>query len=329
MSVTPDQATAELRKGNIVAIPTETVYGLAAAINSEVALKKIFEVKQRPFFDPLIVHVESAAQAKTLTIEWPEIAEALTQKFWPGPLTLVLKKNEKISNLITSGLERVGLRCPSHPVALEILRKVKIPLAAPSANLFGRTSPTSAAHVVSEFGNSVPVVDGGSSDIGIESTVLLIDGTEIALLRLGHILASDIEKYLQKLNIRFSWKSQITKTESPGHMKHHYMPAKPLFWVEGGKHPDLLSQMNIQLQLLPNEVEGVTITKPQKIQNVDELKLPLIPSEAARMLYAELRRLGEGSADSIVFYYQDYMSSQEWAPILERLKKASSAVIKN
>ena len=232
MLITPEQAVAALRSGETVAIPTETVYGLAAVITSETALKKIFEVKRRPFFDPLIVHVESAQQAKTLTIEWPEIADALTKHFWPGPLTLVLKKNSLISDLITSGLDRVGLRCPRHPVALEILKKLKIPLAAPSANLFGRTSPTNAQHVESEFSGRVAVVDGGASEVGIESTVLLIDGSEIAILRSGHVLASDIEKYLHKASVQFIWKKQISRSESPGHMKHHYMPAKPLFWVE-------------------------------------------------------------------------------------------------
>ena len=153
MFVTSDQAVSIMKNDGIVAIPTETVYGLGAAISSETALKKIFEVKKRPFFDPLIVHVENIEQAKTLTSEWPEIADSVCQQFWPGPLTIVLKKNQNVSSLITAGLERVGLRCPQHPVALEILRKLKIPIAAPSANLFGRTSPTTALHVETEFSN--------------------------------------------------------------------------------------------------------------------------------------------------------------------------------
>ena len=329
MLVTPDQAVAALRNTEIVAIPTETVYGLAAVITSEQALKKIFEVKHRPFFDPLIVHVESSDQAKTLTTEWPEMAEILTKQFWPGPLTLVLKKNQNISDLITSGLDRVGLRCPRHPVALEILRKIKTPLAAPSANLFGRTSPTSAQHVESEFNGEVKVVDGGSSEVGIESTVLLIDGNELAILRSGQILAHDIEKCLQKKSLKFSWKKQITKAESPGHMKHHYMPAKPLFWVEGGKGQDLLASLNEKISELPNEVEGVKILKPRQIKTSAELSLPPLAGEAARLLYSELRRLAEQDVDCLVFYFQEYMNSPEWEPILERLRKASSSVIKN
>ncbi len=329
MIVTPDQAVSALKNNGIVAIPTETVYGLGASINSEEALKKVFEIKKRPFFDPLIVHVENIEQAKSLTLEWPEIAEALCQQFWPGPLTLVLKKNKKVSDLITAGLERVGIRCPKHPVALEILRKLKIPIAAPSANLFGRTSPTTAQHVESEFSKQVAVVDGGSSEIGIESTVLLIDGNEIAILRPGNILASDIQKHLEKKSLKFGWKKRVTQNESPGHLKHHYMPAKPLFWVEGGKSPDLLIQLNQKIASLPDEVEGVEILKPKAIHSFDSLSLPLLANEAARLLYSELRRLAEGPADCLVFYYQDYMNSPEWEPVLERLQKASSSIIKN
>ncbi len=329
MLVTTDQAVALLRKNEIVAIPTETVYGLAASITSEVALKKIFEVKKRPFFDPLIVHVENSKQAQTLTSEWPQIAESLSENFWPGPLTLVLKKNELISNLITAGLERVGLRCPQHPIALEILRKFKNPFAAPSANLFGRTSPTCAHHVEVEFSGLVPIIDGGSSQIGIESTVLLIDGNELAILRPGQILAEDIQNHLRNKSIPFTWKNKISKNESPGHMKYHYMPAKPLFWIEGSIASDLIIKLNQKLKELPSEVEGVTIIKPSQLTQIEELILPPLAREAARILYAELRRMSENNSDCIVFQYQEYMNSSEWEPVLERLRKASSAHIKN
>jgi L-threonylcarbamoyladenylate synthase len=329
MFVTPDQAVKLLKNEGIAAIPTETVYGLAAIISSDLALRKIFETKQRPFFDPLIVHVEDTTQAQSLTTEWPAIAEVLTKKFWPGPLTLVLKKNDRISDVITSGLERVGIRCPSHPVAQEILRKVKIPLAAPSANLFGRTSPTSAQHVEKEFQGHIPVVDGGSSDIGIESTVLLVDGNEIAILRSGHVLAKDIERCLQTSQISFSWKNILDKKEAPGHMKHHYMPAKPLFWIDSARSEISTQQLSSALNNLPREVEGVKIIKPKHIHSIAELSLPPLATEAARLLYSELRRLAEGPSDCLVFYFRDYMNEPEWEPVLERLRKASSAFIKN
>lgn len=329
MLISPAQAISLLQKDGIVAIPTETVYGLAAAINSEIAIKRIFDIKKRPFFDPLIVHVENLNQAKTLVSEWPEIAEILAQHFWPGPLTLVLKKSHKISDLITAGLERVGIRCPNHPVALEILRKIKSPLAAPSANLFGQTSPTNSQHVEKEFSSQVPVVDGGSSEVGIESTVLLIDGSEIGILRSGKILASDIEKCLQSKTVQFFWKKNISKKESPGHLKHHYMPSKPLFWVNNQKISDLMIKLNEKIKELPHDIEGIQLLIPQQINSFKELVLPPLPGEAARLLYAELRRLSESDCDCLVFYFKDYMNTPEWEPILERLRKASSVLIKS
>jgi L-threonylcarbamoyladenylate synthase len=329
MIVSVAQAVDLLKSDEVVAVPTETVYGLAGSIRSEAALKKIFEVKKRPFFDPLIVHVENSSQAQKYVIEWPLIAEVLTQKFWPGPLTILLKKNKQVSDLITAGLERVGLRCPRHPIALDILKRIKTPFAAPSANLFGRTSPTHSSHVEKEFESSVPVVEGGSSEIGIESTVLLIDGSEIAILRPGHILKTDIEKALQEKGLLFRWKETVSKAESPGHMKHHYMPSKPLFWIEGTPAGlDLTELLNNELAQLPAEVEGVQIVKPQAIRSFEYLKLPSLPREAARAVYAELRNLGESSTDCLVFFPEKFMIGPEWEPVLERLRKASSLIIK-
>lgn len=328
MIVNLDQAVTMLRAHDVVAIPTETVYGLAGSIHSEQALRKIFEVKKRPYFDPLIVHVENSFEARKYVTEWPPIAEALTQHFWPGPLTVVLRKSPEVSDLITAGLERVGIRCPRHPVALEVLKKLKSPLAAPSANLFGRTSPTQSSHVEKEFSGLVPVLEGGSSEVGIESTVVLIDDVELAILRPGSILKADLESILLKNEIPFKWKVNVAKTEAPGHMKHHYMPSKPLFWIEGHIGPDLINRLRLELSQLPVEVEGVQIIKPSSINNYDLLKLPASPREAARVLYAELRRLGESPTDSIVFSPEAFMTESEWNPILERLRKASSIIIK-
>ena len=138
--ISAQEAIARLEAGNVVAIPTETVYGLAARIDDAAALRHVFEVKQRPFFDPLIVHVADVAQAKLLTRNWLEVYDVLVEAFWPGPLTFVADKTEAVSPLITSGLDTVAIRCPRHPVALQILREIHIPLAAPSANRFGRVS---------------------------------------------------------------------------------------------------------------------------------------------------------------------------------------------
>lgn len=328
MFVELKEAVAALKQNQVVAVPTETVYGLAGRISSEQALKLIFSTKQRPFFDPLIVHVKDKAQAQSLTQEWSEVADALADEFWPGPLTLVIKKNSKVSDLITSGLERVGLRCPRHPLALEVLNNLGEPFAAPSANLFGRTSPTTAQHVETEFNHKVAVLDGGPCDIGIESTVLLVDQSKIAILRKGHIQSQDIEKALQERDLDFEWMTTISKSQSPGHMQHHYMPSKPLFWVEGRTdHQTLLKMINEKIKSLPQEVEGVKLVIPKEVKTFVELKLPVNPAQAARLLYAELRRLAEGPDDCLVFHKMDMHNSHDWEALLERLKKASSSLI--
>lgn len=330
MLVSSQEAVQLLKSNRVVAVPTETVYGLAGRISSPEALKLIFETKKRPFFDPLIVHVKDKAQAKSLTTEWSEVAESLANRFWPGPLTLVIRKNHLVSDLITSGLERVGLRCPRHPLALEILENLGEPFAAPSANLFGRTSPTSAGHVESEFQNQVPTVDGGSCDIGIESTVLLVDANRIAVLRKGQVQAQEIESELTKTQIKFEWIPSVSKAVSPGHMQHHYMPRKPLFWVEAKSTPnstELVKLLNQKLKELPSEVEGVKLVIPKSIQTFAKLDLSIDASQAARALYSELRRLAEGPEDCLVFFAEEHHNSTSWEAVIERLKKASSSLI--
>jgi L-threonylcarbamoyladenylate synthase len=163
------KARDRLVAGDVVAIPTETVYGLAASIDSEKGLRRIFSLKERPFFDPLIVHVASLKEASSLVRDWPPIADFIGRYFWPGPLTLVLPKAERVNSLITSGLDTVAVRYPSHPLTLDLIRLVGTPLAAPSANKFGKTSPSRALHVKSEFpGTDLLILDGGECEIGVE-----------------------------------------------------------------------------------------------------------------------------------------------------------------
>ncbi|HEY1080383.1 MAG TPA: L-threonylcarbamoyladenylate synthase, partial [Bdellovibrio sp.] len=217
-----------LEEGGVIGLPTETVYGLAARIDIPSAIEKIFTTKERPFFDPLIVHVASIEQAKKVTAFWGPASQALAEVFWPGPLTLILPRDPSVNLMITAGLDSVGIRMPNHPIALSLLQEVGVPLAAPSANKFGRTSPTSAGHVRVEFKNeNVFVLDGGECQIGIESTVLLVkhrEKVELSILRRGHILKSDIERVLEEKGFQFEFIEQVDKRESPGHMKHHYMP---------------------------------------------------------------------------------------------------------
>jgi L-threonylcarbamoyladenylate synthase len=188
-------AVEQLNAGNVVAMPTETVYGLAARIDSSAGIQKIFSIKQRPFFDPLIVHVSSKVMACQLTTDWSPLADFLAEHFWPGPLTMILPKTPTLDTMITSGLETVGIRMPRHSLALSLIEKAGTPLAAPSANPFGYISPTKAIHVEKQLGDKIPyIIDGGSCDIGLESTIIDCTEQPFKILRLGGLSIETIEK---------------------------------------------------------------------------------------------------------------------------------------
>jgi L-threonylcarbamoyladenylate synthase len=324
--LTPAQAAEQLKKDKVVAVPTETVYGLAGRIHSEAALKCIFATKKRPFFDPLIVHVRDIAQARSLAKDWSQAAQILAEAFWPGPLTLVMPKSDLVSSLITSGLGTAGIRCPNHPMAQQILAALGEPFAAPSANLFGRTSPTAASHVIEEFSNQVDVVDGGTCAVGIESTVLAINADSFSLLRPGAVTQEQIREVLQGAGLFTGWQHS-QRVDAPGQMKHHYMPSKPLFTVDDAFEGDLLVTLNAALATLPDVVEGVALVKPAHIHRVQELRLDTDPATAARQLYASLRLASAHPADAIVFRYRDAHRAPAWTAIMERISKASSAWI--
>lgn len=330
------KAKTILDEGGVIGFPTETVYGLAARIDIPSAIEKIFHTKERPFFDPLIVHVATIQQAKKVTAFWNAAAQVLADTFWPGPLTLILPRDPSVNPLITSGLDSVGIRMPNHPVALDILNKVGVPLAAPSANKFGRTSPTSADHVRAEFKNEdVFVVDGGDCDIGIESTVLLLrqlaDGkVSLAILRRGFILKSDIERVLSERGFNFEFVEQVDKHESPGHMKHHYMPSIPLVVCKDAKRSSdsILEEVNHKIKQLPDEIENIKIMKPQGgIHTHSLLKLSEDPSLAAREFYGKLREAASQGADCILFYKEDHQVGERWESLFDRLNKAASLIL--
>ncbi len=220
------RAAALLREGQVIGLPTETVYGLAGDGLNPSALARIFEVKQRPLFDPLILHLAEAEAAFALAEEVPAAARELAARFWPGPLTLVLRKKEIVPDLATSGLPNVALRVPAHPVAQALLRAFAGPLAAPSANRFGRISPTDASAVRAELGEAVPLIlDGGPCAVGVESTVLDLSGEHPVLLRAGGVSVEELEAIVGLV-------SRATpvdeRPQSPGQLKHHYAPRKPL-----------------------------------------------------------------------------------------------------
>lgn len=327
-------ATLILEEGGVIGFPTETVYGLAARIDIPTAIEKIFTTKERPFFDPLIVHVHSIEQAQKLTSYWGTTAETLARNFWPGPLTLILPRSSYVNPMITSGLDSVGIRMPAHPVALEILRKTNVPLAAPSANKFGKTSPTRAQHVVDEFKNQVFVVDGGDCQVGIESTVLLVkekaEQTDLAILRKGHVLQADLEKALKKEGINFNFVQVTDKKESPGHMKHHYMPPIPFILCRSQKKDlgQILTEVNEKINLLPDEIESIKIVKPKTgIRSAEVLKLSDDPVLASREFYNSLRESAQQGKDCIVFYQTDRHDDIRWEPLFDRLSKAASIVV--
>ncbi len=316
MLVSQQQALALLTRGDIVAVPTETVYGLAGRIDSDSALKSIFSTKARPFFDPLIVHVAGVEVARTLTSFWPGIFDVLADAFWPGPLTLIAPKAAHVSPLITSGLMTVAVRCPNHPLALALLRALPAPFAAPSANHFGRTSPTSAKHVEDEFAGQVPVLDGGPAPIGVESTVLsaeLESGIwRIKIHRPGAITGADISAVLKSTPHTIVREASLA---APGQLKAHYQPESPVVIVEGTAWND--EMLRTVAQILGRELTSAT-----------ELKLPARSEEAARLLYEELRRLSRTSTDLIYVRRDSTHQGEYWAAVWDRLERASSTVIR-
>ena len=229
------QSAADLlQRGQLVAFPTETVYGLGADATNAVAVARIFEAKQRPTFDPLIVHVADIAQVEQVVSHFPETAQRLAREFWPGPLTLVLPKRDSIPDLVTAGLPGVGIRIPRHPVALELLTRAGCPVAAPSANPFGGISPTTARHVVDGLGQKVDwIVDGGPCTVGLESTVLSLMNDRPMLLRHGGCPLEDIERVVGQIEIAVPDASQDDAAQpAPGMLSRHYAPGTRLVLIE-------------------------------------------------------------------------------------------------
>lgn len=217
-----------LNEGKIVAIPTETVYGLAANALDTKAVIKIFEAKNRPTFDPLIVHTYSISEIEKWVTHFPEKAKILAEKFWPGPLTLLLNKKDVIPDVVTSGLNTVGIRIPNHFLTIELLKKLNFPLAAPSANPFGYVSPTCAKHVYDQLGKKVDyILNGNSCKVGIESTIIGFENERPTVYRLGGLSIEEIENCIGKVNIELN---NSSNPQSPGMLKSHYAPLKKLVY---------------------------------------------------------------------------------------------------
>lgn len=286
------KAIEALQNDELIALPTETVYGLAANAYNETAIKKIFELKKRPLYNPLIVHLHSIAQLKEVVKEIPEKAKILTEKFWPGSLTLVLKKQDHIPDLVTAGKDTVAVRIPQHLVALALLEQLDFPLVAPSANPFGSISPTSAKHVWNYFQENLPVIlDGGDCSNGVESTIIGFQGDEAVLYRHGSVSVEEIEQVIGKIEIITR---NDTTPDAPGMLSKHYAPKTKIILTE-----------NIENEIQENSGKriGALIFKNQTktaIAYQEVLSAEGDLKEASKNLYAALHRLDAMDLDIII-----------------------------
>lgn len=283
------KAKALLQQGKLVAIPTETVYGLAGNAFDQNAVANIFKVKNRPSFDPLIVHVASYGQALGLTKKVPEMAEALALKFWPGPLTLLLKRKKKIADLVTSGLNTVGIRLPNQALTKKLISILDFPLVAPSANPFGYVSPTNPKHVNDQLGDKIDyILDGGECSVGIESTIVGFNDDTPTIHRLGGISVEDIEAIVGKVHVQTTSSSN---PKAPGMLASHYSPTKPV--VVGDIKRLIGANASVQKAILSFQEEYPTHLN--KVLATDGKV-----DTAAKNLFAYLRWLDEQDIDIII-----------------------------
>lgn len=312
-SNTIQKAANMIRCGSVVAFPTETVYGLGADAFNAMAVARIFEIKKRPHFDPLIVHIADLADFEKIG-EVTDLAKKLAGIFWPGPLTMVLKKKKGIPDLVVSGLETVAVRMPAHPAALELIRVARTPLAAPSANPFGYLSPTTAKHVLDQLGGQVEcILDGGPSLTGVESTIIDLSGAKPRLLRPGGISVEEIEKVIGPIERGGS----VATPTAPGQLPQHYSPRKPLRVLSKEEmlgHSQfktagfLFFQKKIQNEMSHQPVEVLS--------EKGDLK------EAAANLFSALHRLDQSSAE--IIFSEPVSESGLGLAIMDRLRRASA-----
>jgi len=320
------RAAALLKRGELVAFPTETVYGLGADASNPQAVAKIFAAKGRPADHPLIVHIPDAAQLDRWARDIPEAARVLAAKFWPGPLTLILKRQPHVPDAVTGGQDTVGLRVPNHPVALALLREFDGGIAAPSANRFGRISPTTAQHVRDDLGEGgdssvAMILDGGPCQVGIESTILDLSGPRAVLLRPGMLSAIDIGLVLGRVPLSPDdplAPPDLARSRASGTLEAHYAPKTPLVLMPDDSLPIALRNAIVQ-----KERVAVLATHPAPFEMPGVLwhVAPADPAGFAHDLYANLRALDALGVDRI---YVQKPVGQPWQAILDRLKRAAA-----
>jgi L-threonylcarbamoyladenylate synthase len=297
-TISLNSAAERIREGGVVAFPTETVYGLGANALDAAAVGMIFELKGRPSSSPLIVHVASIEMAKKYAAEWPAAADDLARRYWPGPLTIVVKKSPAIPDIVTAGLGTVGLRMPAQELALALIQLAGVPIAAPSANRFTHLSPTSAQHVAHEFGNAVEILDGGACQIGIESTVVSVADGELKLLRPGMLL----------LDAACAAQPPEGSHPSPGMHPRHYSPRTRLFLVDSPVE-------------LPDR-HGAYIWRIHAGLTACSRRMPRKPGAYGARLYDVLHQVDQDNWPWIAV--ESPPATQEWSAILDRLRRASS-----
>lgn len=300
-----------LLQNKVVAIPTETVYGLAGNALSEIAVSKIFEAKNRPHFDPLIVHVGKISDVELYVEEIPQLASDLMENYWPGALTILLTKKSCVPDLTTSGLKEVGIRIPNHPMSLELLRSLPFPLAAPSANPFGYISPTSAQHVDDQLGGTIPyILNGGKCSVGIESTVLRVQHNEIEVLRLGGISIESLHRFTPKIHIQ---QYSSSSPAAPGMLTSHYAPVKPIYV---GNIRELMHSFSLQKIGVLSFKEDFQVSAQRILSRSGN------STEAASNFFAFMRELDSLDVDVIL---AEFLPNENLGrAINDKLKRASA-----
>jgi L-threonylcarbamoyladenylate synthase len=304
------RAAQILRAGGLVAFPTETVYGLGADAASEKAVARLYAVKGRPADHPVIVHFQEPHHAFRWARDLPWAAAELAERFWPGPLTLILKRSALAKDFITGGQDTVGLRVPSHPIAQQLLKEFAGAIAAPSANRFGRVSPTTAAHVREDLGKDVELVlEGGPSDVGIESTIVDLSRTTPVLLRPGQISKQELESLIGTIGDKAA-----SSPRHSGGLERHYAPSTPARLVP-------THALDKEIAALKDRVAVLAFSRPD--ERVDFwLRMPREPQAYAQRLYAALRELDSANCEQILV--EAPPDTAEWAAVRDRLKRACS-----
>ncbi|MEW8986152.1 MAG: L-threonylcarbamoyladenylate synthase, partial [Bacillus sp. (in: firmicutes)] len=318
------QAASLLRENEVVAFPTETVYGLGGNAHSDKAIQKIYEAKGRPSDNPLIIHIADRDQLNEFVTHIPDKANKLMNEFWPGPLTIIFeKKSSKLSQLATAGLSTVAVRMPNHPVALAVIKEAGVPIAAPSANSSGKPSPTKASHVLEDLnGRIAGIVDGGATGVGVESTV--IDCTEEIpiILRPGGVTRDELEQVVGAVQVDPALKDQNEAPKSPGMKYRHYAPKSPLFLVKGDR--DKLQQLINKEKLEGRKVGVLTTTENEGFYQADEVILCGTRENLATVassLYDVLRSFDQREVD--IIFSEIFPSTGVGEAIMNRLMKAA------